>query len=166
MDFDRPTQEEIKTAENILFRERFWSKVNKNGPTPEHVSHLGNCWIWEGAHFENGYGWFWLHNQRMLAHRISLEQTLGHPIKNCALHKCDTRLCVRPSHLWDGTKTENAADRQAKGRHKPSFGAAKLTWNDVGRIRALFATNSSLSEIADTFEISKATGSRLVNHKL
>jgi hypothetical protein len=34
----------------------------------------------------------------------------------CALHKCDTPLCVRPDHLFVGSKADNTQDMMAKGR--------------------------------------------------
>ena len=29
--------------------ERFWPKVDKNGPVPEPHPELGPCWVWTGA---------------------------------------------------------------------------------------------------------------------
>src|SRR5687768_1246351 len=29
--------------------ERFWSKVNRNGPIPSHCPELGRCWLWTGC---------------------------------------------------------------------------------------------------------------------
>ncbi len=28
--------------------DRFWAKVNKDGPIPAHMPHLGPCWLWTG----------------------------------------------------------------------------------------------------------------------
>src|SRR6478609_5365672 len=33
---------------SISFRDRFWKKVDKNGPIPAHRPELGPCWIWTG----------------------------------------------------------------------------------------------------------------------
>jgi len=38
------------------FLKRFWSKVDKNGPIPQHKPELGPCWVWTGAKMERGYG--------------------------------------------------------------------------------------------------------------
>jgi hypothetical protein len=32
--------------------ERFWAKVNKDGPIPEHCSELGKCWVWKQLNIE------------------------------------------------------------------------------------------------------------------
>jgi hypothetical protein len=35
--------------------ERFWKKVDKNGPVPAHRPELGPCWLWTGALVGRGY---------------------------------------------------------------------------------------------------------------
>jgi hypothetical protein len=65
----------------------------------------------------------------------------------CVLHRCDTPTCVNPDHLFLGTRTDNNADKEQKGRtrgkwgiHKPVAGTAhpraKLTEAQVLAIRA------------------------------
>jgi hypothetical protein len=84
---------------------RFWSKVNKHGPAPDHAPYLGNCWLWEGSLFsrprgDHRYGAFWFNHQNRPAHVFSWELENGllpdgkHPD-----HLCRVRACVRPSHL-------------------------------------------------------------------
>lgn len=36
-----------------------------------------------------------------------------------ACHTCDNKLCVRPSHIFIGTKSDNMQDMIRKGRHNP-----------------------------------------------
>lgn len=86
------------------------------------------CWIWTGAIGDDGYGRFWVQDpegkQRVYrAHRWALEQ--AQPIDNLqqmqGLHRCDNPLCVRAtsgvdSHLYWGSRSENMADRSARGR--------------------------------------------------
>lgn len=38
--------------------ERFWSKVDRNGPVPEHRPDLGPCWLWTAYVDAHGYGVF------------------------------------------------------------------------------------------------------------
>src|SRR5437870_1060081 len=38
--------------------DRFWEKVDKNGPAPPHRPEIGPCWLWTGWVKKNGYGGF------------------------------------------------------------------------------------------------------------
>jgi hypothetical protein len=97
--------------------DRFWEKVNKRGPVPKHRPKLGPCWVWTGGKSDTGYGLFWQSGGVARAHRVAWELERG-PIPSGldVLHACDNPACVRPSHLSVGTKSENASDREAKGR--------------------------------------------------
>lgn len=86
--------------------DRFWPKVNKNGPVPTYAPHLGPCWLWTGGHAKHGYGTFWVTTtpQRgghlVPAHRFSYELP-GRPIpaRYDVDHLCRIPACVNPSHL-------------------------------------------------------------------
>lgn len=84
-----------------------------NGPS------LGRCWEWTGATNTNGYGRVWFRGRLELAHRMALALALGRPIRDglWALHACHNRRCVRPSHLREGTPSENVYDCVSRGRH-------------------------------------------------
>ena len=99
--------------------ERFWSKVGKNGPVPPHMPGLGRCWIWKAAIGAQGYGVIGTGPHEIeTAHRVSWKINNGEiPTGLWVLHRCDTRSCVRPSHLWVGTPRENSLDCKAKGRN-------------------------------------------------
>lgn len=51
------------------------------------------------------------------AHRLMWEEVNG-PIPHgmCVLHRCDNPPCIRPDHLFLGTKADNVRDMIAKGR--------------------------------------------------
>jgi hypothetical protein len=97
--------------------ERFWEKVDKNGPTirPE----LGPCWLWTGAKKELGYGVINDGGKIVRASRVSFE----HHIRKLepgeeACHKCDNPPCIHPEHLFAGTHGDNMRDMYAKGRKR------------------------------------------------
>jgi len=93
--------------------ERFWSKVNKNGPTIIETP----CWEWTAVRMHDGYGQFWFADQMYRAHRFALEERLGRPLgRKHACHRCDNRACVNPDHLYVGTNNDNVQDKTRKGR--------------------------------------------------
>lgn len=132
-----------KTKE-ILTKEaedRFWSKVNKNGPMPDqksvHYKGLDQCWQWTGA-TSCGYGRMKFLRVDDKAHRISKEIEIGRKLnsKEWVIHRCDNSRCVNPNHLRIGNHAENVADRNnrertLKGEDHPS---AKLTDSQIADI--------------------------------
>lgn len=99
-----------------ILHNRFWSKVNKNGPVPELRPELGPCWIWNSAKQSDGYGSFWFAGRAALAHRIAYEWENGPiPLGLEPDHLCRTRACVRPSHMEVVTKLVNMMRGNGKG---------------------------------------------------
>lgn len=99
--------------------ERFWPKVNKNGPVPPHRPELGQCWLWTAAENGHGYGAFSIApGTQRPAHRVAWEITHGRRLARAeaCCHRCDTRLCVRPEHLFVGSLAANNEDMARKGR--------------------------------------------------
>lgn len=89
----------------IPVEERFWSKVDKDGPE---YSDLGKCWVWTGATKENGYGVFHLNGGVVRVHRWSFEQSYGSiPDGHDIDHRCGNRACVNPGHLRNATRKQN-----------------------------------------------------------
>lgn len=96
--------------------QRFRSKVDKNGPVPAHCPELGPCHVWTGGKDADGYGKFKLDGKDKRAHRVAFFLTHGRWPEPCCCHRCDNRPCCNPAHMFEGTNTENTADKVAKGR--------------------------------------------------
>ena len=105
-------------------QERFWEKVNKDGPIPLHCPELGPCWLWTASKDGCGYGWIGLGNRKLgKAHQVSWELHFGPiPEDKCVLHHCDLPECSNPRHLFLGTQKDNALDRESKGRGNHATG--------------------------------------------
>lgn len=146
-------------------RARFWAKVDRTGPAPTHCPDLGPCWLWTATRRPDGYGSF---SVRIMAggmlpigaHRVAYAFDHGGTLLTgmFVCHHCDNRLCVRPDHLFAGTRAQNSADAVAKGRHchgerRP---AAKLTEAQVREIRATPPGTVSQSELARRYRISRS----------
>lgn len=149
---------------------RFWAKVDRNGPTPIHVSWLGNCWVWTAATGHWGYGKLRANKRWYMAHRWSYEMENGPiPTGFLVLHRCDTPACVRPSHLRVGTARDNTQDMRSKGR-AADIGAlgmsnshAKLTDEQVIAIRERFEAGELIGSLATEHGVHRATVSAIVN---
>ncbi len=79
--------------------ERFWSKVNKNGPIPERRPDLGPCWLWLRTKHPKGYGHFRYKGHVRRAHNVAWELLRG-PINDGLTydHLCEVTSCVNPWH--------------------------------------------------------------------
>ena len=76
--------------------ERFWEKVERDGPLPAHDPSLGSCWLWQAADNGMGYGYFRDGNSLILAHHF----LIGKPPKGFEWdHLCRVTACIRPDHL-------------------------------------------------------------------
>lgn len=89
--------------------ERFWAKVNKNGPMPPSHPELGPCWLWQGADNPDGYGRFNpVRTQTTKAYRFSYLLLIGSVPPGLELdHLCRNTHCVNPAHLQAVTHLEN-----------------------------------------------------------
>jgi hypothetical protein len=91
----------------------FLSYVDTEGPD--------DCWEWVGSKAQNGYG---LYSGKphgvpksMSAHRRSYELFIGEiPEDMYVLHQCDTRGCVNPAHLVEGTQARNMREALERRR--------------------------------------------------
>jgi hypothetical protein len=76
------------------------------------------CWEWQGTRMHNGYGQVGRGKPfgRLPAHRWAFYLAHGRMPEGDACHSCDNRLCVRPSHIFEGTRSDNMRDAARKGR--------------------------------------------------
>ena len=98
--------------------ERFWKKVDRNGPLPTNRPELGPCWMWMGCVGLKGYGRF-IHPFPgelpgvWFAHRVAYRLVRGLIPKGKELdHLCRNHRCVNPGHLEAKT---HKANLRAKG---------------------------------------------------
>ncbi len=98
----------------IFTSDKFFSKL-KEGPN--------GCLEWTGKRNRPGYGKVFVgrgpsgKDHEVLAHRLAMKFSIGMFHEElCVLHKCDNPCCCNPKHLFFGTRTDNADDRDAKGR--------------------------------------------------
>ena len=169
--------ETAATRERGAIAKRFWAKVEKSD----------GCWLWSAARLTaNGYGISSIRGRSVVAHRIAWELATGEapPADLDVCHKCDVRNCVRPDHLFLGTRRENVQDMIEKGRgrwangenssarlHPESrprgerFPQAKLTAEVVRVIRAEHDAGTTQTALAARFAVSTHTVSEIVRRK-
>jgi hypothetical protein len=162
----------VKTTEFLLsqgfsktIEKRLFTKVDKNGPIPNPETYpniSGRCWLFTGCKDRLGYGFInpGRHSApAVLAHRASWIIAFGEiPDGLCALHFCDNPSCIRPTHMWIGTKGDNCCDCVRKGRS----GITKLTKEAVVEIRVSYPTISS-GALAEKFGVHYGTILRAFN---
>jgi len=151
--------------------ERFWEKVNKNGPVPAHRPELGPCWVWTGATNEHGYGLIRPEGKRsgpaLKAHRVAARMA-GMDIAHRAVrHACDNPPCVNDAHLLTGTQADNVHDMHERGRGNVGTvnGQAKLTDDQVLEIRVRLAHGIPGKDLAAEYGVGRATISVIKNAK-
>lgn len=123
--------------------ERFWKFVDKTD----------DCWLWTGGTYKFGHGNFKSHETKTGAHRFSWELHNGPIPDNLhVLHRCDVPSCIRPDHLFLGTRQDNARDMALKNRG----GNSKWKIEDIKDMKLLDQNGSSRQHICDKYNISKS----------
>ena len=140
-------------------KERFWSRVRKTS----------GCWLWEGASGGAGHGRIWLNGKFVQATHVSL-LLAGNPLPEgmWALHRCDNPPCVRPSHLFAGTHSDNIRDaikkglKTLRGEKNP---LAKFTCQQILSIRKRHAAGERQVALANEANVTQAAISAIVLRK-
>jgi hypothetical protein len=152
-----PVSAEVNQVSDVIatlqrLESRFWSKVQKTD----------GCWLWTGYKMRNGYGTIRVGSntdgtrRKMLVHRVAWMLTNGNlPPNDCLCHRCDNPACVNPCHLFVGSRIENNADRDNKGRtpNGEAHGMSKLSNEDVVNIRR---STSPPADLALHYNVTRA----------
>lgn len=130
--------------------------------TPEPMS---GCWLWYGnLTGRDKRAFVWWNGKTRIATRVVWELLKGEVPKGlCVLHTCDNPACINPDHLYLGTQSDNAKDRQKRNRNHAfnepfrgeANGGAKLKPEQVLAIRA--DTVHSQKTLASRYNVSVAT---------
>jgi hypothetical protein len=118
----------------------------------------GNCIEWTSYRNKLGYGRLAVNRKVTYAHRHAWTLANGAiPDGLCVLHKCDNPPCCNPSHLFLGTKRDNAQDMIRKGRDRRCRGIAnhkaKLSEYSVRDIRDEYARGASQASLARIYGV-------------
>lgn len=150
------------------FFERYAGQIEVGAPT--------GCWLWAGGTISSGYGSVKARGKSRLAHREAYEDVhgLGSADGLQVRHRCDTPVCVNPSHLQLGTPADNMRDKVERGRARSggikgeTCRQAKLTDSDVLAIRSGYVRGCSESgqyALAERFGVSQQLISQVINRE-
>lgn len=140
---------------------RFWRYVQKTR----------DCWLWKGQTRDGRYGAHWVEGRYVPAHRYSYELHVGLLAKDLeACHRCDNGLCVKPDHLFAGTRADNASDMAYKSRAASGYRhgramRARITDADVRSIRSRVEAGESQTTIAAEYGTPQSYISRIVHRQ-
>jgi hypothetical protein len=178
----RNNREPVKVPVHPLPDRRPWARFNGRNATPQErfwdkVDDSGECWLWMGAKYSNGYGHFVINRRDYLAHRLAWEWVNGAiPDGTVLMHLCDTPACVRVSHLRLGTPRENSLDMVRKGRQHllygkdhPGFGKRRvrcMKGHDLTEDNVVFTDHGKSRRCLICYRASNLTGAKryIVRH--
>lgn len=153
---------------------RLYDKIN--------VRSEDDCWLWKAARNPDGYGKFSLQGRTIGAHRAILTLKLGRDIAEGlqACHRCGNRRCANPHHIYEGSPSQNAADRETHGtaargersgarKHRERMargeqhGRAKISAARVEELRHQYATGHfTCGDLAREVDVSPSAVNRIV----
>lgn len=121
------------------------------------------CWLWQGATNANGYGILSVGHRTVFAHRLALELALGRPLGvDLALHKCNTRRCVRvgAAHLYPGDHADNMRDMADAN----TGAGSRTSWEDRLDMAERLAGGEAPAAVASDYGVTEATAWRWHRH--
>lgn len=128
-----------------------------------HVIKSEGCWDWKGSLHHSGYAVTKFNKKQFGAHQASwmfYNNLVDFPenFNLWILHTCDNKKCTNPDHLYLGTPSNNAQDRENRNRGRVPFGdnhpCAILNETKVKEIRKMLENNATISSIARFFNCS------------
>lgn len=134
--------------------ETFFARVEKRE---------NGCWFFSGS-LRSGYPRFRENKKWVMASHWAYRRFKGKiPAGKFVLHKCDEPRCVRPKHLFLGTRADNNRDRHRKGRTPvgEKSSQAKRTEQEVLEIRNMARDGIRYSVIAKRFGITRGTANQI-----
>lgn len=139
--------------------ERFWKNVRKEED---------GCWEWTGTIDSKGYGMISIKGLYHRAHRYSwsLHNERPAPSDMDVCHACDNRPCVRPDHLFLGTRSDNLMDMQRKGRGQrgETHHNSKLNEVAVRVIRYAYSKGVTIRRLATLHHVTDGAISNVVKN--
>lgn len=156
------TNDDLKLIRSSALQNRFFAKIKKTK----------QCWIWTAGRCDYApiqYGCFKVNHRMCRAHTVSWIMFNKKLPKLCILHTCDNSLCVNPKHLYEGTRKDNARDRERRhrGNHARGVdnGQVKLTEKDVRDIRRL-ANKHTQQYLSDIYGVNQPNISRIIRRAI
>lgn len=127
-------------------KERFRQNVPTKLETP--------CILFDGYLNAQGYGCMRRGKRSWLAHRWEWREVHGTiPRKMLVLHRCDNPPCIRVSHLYLGTQSDNMRHMRQKGRQALTSNRSHLEPDQVLEIRRWCKAGIEMNVIAKKFKI-------------
>ena len=132
------------------------------------------CWHWMKHVANTGYGQIYNPEDGKLysTHRVAMIIYAGMNPESDKLvcHKCPTRNCFNPDHLYLGDYHDNAVDKVKAGNGSFNYGSnsgrTKLIDQNVIQIRQMFDSKEcSIPELANMYSLGLSTVRSIVRRK-
>lgn len=128
------------------------------------------CWPWPGNVNPQGYGLVCnklVKGKKSLTHRVAYAAVYGQPTQ-CILHTCDNPPCCNPRHLQEGSRAQNAKqrDQQLRQTHGEGHYKALLTGAQVAEMRRRHAAGATAMGLSKQYKIKYRHAWKIVNNKI